>query len=183
MLELPSDGSPNPRSQTSPGSTLPFGSAEYCDFRHRCTRLEIEESMHRTVELECFMYLLWSGLFGSLSSSPLRSGRWRGSFAPCGSQTAGCRSRGSKVFLAERHRSDIQHLVLCRSSQRCSERRTQPIIVHLDVLQLSGRLAGDVKESPNGNPTRDLQMAADRIRPHTLCCPVVSSLFSVAARC
>ena len=130
MLELPSDGSPNPRSQTSPGSTLPFGSAEYCDFRHRCTRLEIEESMHRTVELECFMYLLWSGLFGSLSSSPLRSGRWRGSFAPCGSQTAGCRSRGSKVFLAERHRSDIQHLVLCRSSQRCSERRTQPIIVH-----------------------------------------------------
>jgi hypothetical protein len=34
-----------------------------------------------------------------------------------------------------------------------------------DVLQLSGRLAGDVKESPNGNPTRDLQMAADRIRP------------------
>jgi hypothetical protein len=52
-----------------------------------------------------------------------------------------------------------------------------------DVLQLSGRLAGDVKESPNGNPTRDLQMAADRIRPHTLCGPVVSSLFSFAARC
>ena len=36
-----------------------------------------------------------------------------------------------------------------------------------DVLQLSGRLAGDVKESPNGNPTRDLQMAADRTRPHS----------------
>jgi IS6 family transposase len=32
-----------------------------------------------------------------------------------------------------------------------------------DVLQLSGRLAGDVKESRNDNPTRDLQMAADRI--------------------
>src|ERR1035437_7997999 len=54
---------------------------------------------------------------------------------------------------------------------------------HLDVLQLSGRLAGDVKESPNGNPTRDLQMAADRTRPHTLCGPVVSSLLSFAARC
>src|SRR5664280_3842703 len=47
------------------------------------------------------------------------------------------------------------------------------VIVPMDVLQLSGRLAGDVKESPNGNPTRDLQMAADRIRPHTLCGPVV----------
>ena len=53
----------------------------------------------------------------------------------------------------------------------------------VDVLQLSGRLAGDVKESPNGNPTRDLQMAADRIRPHTLCGPVVSSLLSFTARC
>ena len=29
-----------------------------------------------------------------------------------------------------------------------------------DVLQLSGWLARDVKESRNGNPTRDLQMAA-----------------------
>ena len=47
----------------------------------------------------------------------------------------------------------------------------------------SGLLAGDVKELQNGNPTRDLQMAADRTRPHTLCGPVVSSLFSVAARC
>src|ERR1019366_6914578 len=55
--------------------------------------------------------------------------------------------------------------------------------VHGDVLQLSGLLAGDVKESRNDNPTRDLQMAADRIRPHTLCGPVVSSLFSVSARC
>jgi hypothetical protein len=52
-----------------------------------------------------------------------------------------------------------------------------------DVLQLSGLLAGDVKESRNGNPTRDLQMAADRTRPHTLCGPVVSSLFSFTARC
>jgi hypothetical protein len=52
-----------------------------------------------------------------------------------------------------------------------------------DMLQLSGRLAGDVKESRNDSPTRDLQMAADRTRPHTLCGPVVSSLFSFAARC
>jgi hypothetical protein len=36
-----------------------------------------------------------------------------------------------------------------------------------DVLQLSGRLAGDVKESRNDSPTRDLQMAADRTRPHS----------------
>jgi hypothetical protein len=33
-----------------------------------------------------------------------------------------------------------------------------------DVLQLSGLLAGDVKESRNDSPTRDLQMAADRTR-------------------
>jgi hypothetical protein len=52
-----------------------------------------------------------------------------------------------------------------------------------DVLQLSGLLAGDVKESRNDNSTRDLQMASDRTRPHTLRGPVVSSLFSVAARC
>ena len=44
-------------------------------------------------------------------------------------------------------------------------------------------MAGNVKESGNDSPTRDLQMAADRIRPHTLCGPVVSPLFSVAARC
>src|SRR5664280_2671336 len=52
-----------------------------------------------------------------------------------------------------------------------------------DVLQLSVLLAGDVKESRNDSPTRDLQMAANRTRTHTLCGPVVSSLFSVAARC
>src|ERR1017187_9774477 len=49
--------------------------------------------------------------------------------------------------------------------------------------QISGLLAGDVKESRNDNPTRDLQMAADRTRPHTLCGPVVSSLFSFTTRC
>jgi hypothetical protein len=53
----------------------------------------------------------------------------------------------------------------------------------VDVLQLSGRLAGDVKELQNDSRTRDLQMAADRTRPHTLCGAVVSSLFSFAARC
>ena len=53
-------------------------------------------------------------------------------------------------------------------------------IVLSDVLQLLGWLAGDVKESRNGNPTGDLQMAADRTRPHTLCSPMVSSLFSFA---
>src|SRR5664279_3659923 len=41
------------------------------------------------------------------------------------------------------------------------------VIVPADVLQLSGRLAGDVKESPHWNPTRDLQMATDRTRPHS----------------
>jgi site-specific recombinase XerD len=57
------------------------------------------------------------------------------------------------------------------------------IVNEKDVLQISGLLAGDVKELRNGNPTRDLQMAADQTRPHTLCGPVVSSLFSFAARC
>jgi hypothetical protein len=38
----------------------------------------------------------------------------------------------------------------------------------------------DVKESRNGNPTGDLQMAADRTRHHPLCRPVVSSLFCFA---
>jgi hypothetical protein len=53
----------------------------------------------------------------------------------------------------------------------------------LDVLQLSGWLAGGVKESRNDNPTRDLQMGADRTRTHPLRRPVVSSLFSFATRC
>jgi len=56
-------------------------------------------------------------------------------------------------------------------------------VVEKDVLQLSGLRAGDVKESRNDNPTRDLQMASDRTRPHSLCGTVVSSLFSVAAQC
>ena len=51
------------------------------------------------------------------------------------------------------------------------------------MLRFSGWLVFDVKESRNGNPTRDLQMAADRARSHPLCRPVVSSLFSLAARC
>ena len=51
------------------------------------------------------------------------------------------------------------------------------------MLQLLGLLADEVKESRDGNPTRDLQMAADPTRPHTLCGPVVSSLFSFAPRC
>ena len=41
-------------------------------------------------------------------------------------------------------------------------------------------LAGDVKQSRNDNPTRDLQVAANRTRPHPLCRPVVSSLLSFA---
>ena len=57
------------------------------------------------------------------------------------------------------------------------------IVNEKDVLQISGLLAGDVKELRNGNPTRDLQMAADQTRPHTLCGPVVSSLFSFTTRC
>jgi len=61
------------------------------------------------------------------------------------------------------------------------------IILHkpifLDVLQLSRLLGGDVKESRNGNPTGDLQMATGRTRIDTLCGPVVSWLFSFAARC
>src|ERR1022692_1884586 len=59
----------------------------------------------------------------------------------------------------------------------------EPPTAGRDVLQISGLLAGDVKELRNDNPTRDLQMAADRIRPHPLCSPVVPSLFSFAARC
>jgi hypothetical protein len=36
--------------------------------------------------------------------------------------------------------------------------------LYLHVLQLSGRLAGYVKESGNDSPIPDLQMAADRTR-------------------
>jgi len=53
--------------------------------------------------------------------------------------------------------------------------------LHLDVLQLSGWLGGDVKASRNDNATRDHQVAADRTRRHPLCRPVVSSLLSCAA--
>src|SRR5664280_1314454 len=48
-------------------------------------------------------------------------------------------------------------------------RRISQQIRELDVLQISGSLAGDVKELQTDSPTRDLQMAADRTRPHTLC--------------
>jgi transposase, IS6 family len=51
---------------------------------------------------------------------------------------------------------------------------TTPLTTNLDVLQLSGLLAGDVKQSRNGNPTRALQVATDRTRHHPLCRPVVS---------
>jgi hypothetical protein len=47
-----------------------------------------------------------------------------------------------------------------------------------ECVATSGLLGGDVKESRNGNPTRDLQMATDRTRIHTLCGPMVPSLFS-----
>ena len=50
------------------------------------------------------------------------------------------------------------------------------------MLQLSGWLAGDVKESRNGNPTGDLQMAADRTRHHPLCRPVSSLRYSLSLR-
>jgi hypothetical protein len=43
--------------------------------------------------------------------------------------------------------------------------------------------AGDMKELRNANSTGNLQMAADRTQPHTLCGSVVSPLFSFAARC
>src|ERR1039457_7627168 len=79
--------------------------------------------------LPCFFTHRGAVWVRSLSSSPWRSPHWREPFVPCASRLASCRSRGSKVFPAERRRSDIQHLVLCRSSQRCSERRRQlPII-------------------------------------------------------
>jgi hypothetical protein len=55
--------------------------------------------------------------FGSPSSLPWRSPRWRESFEPCASRTTSCRSHGSKAFPTERRKSGIQHLVLCRSSQ------------------------------------------------------------------
>src|SRR6516162_728597 len=67
--------------------------------------------------------------------------------------------------------------------RRLSSRLTKVRLDSTDVLQLSGLLAGDVKQSRNDNPTGDLQMAADRTRHHPLCGPVVSSLFSLAAPC
>jgi hypothetical protein len=75
------------------------------------------------------------------------------------------------------------HNMIFKQSHGTAEVKTKCTLVPLDVLQLSGRLAGDVKELRNDSPTRDLQMAADRTRPHTLCGPVVSSLFSFTTRC
>jgi hypothetical protein len=56
------------------------------------------------------------------------------------------------------------------ASRKPSKRHSVAVLApadHADVLQLSGRRAGDVKESRNDSPTRDLQMAADRTRPHS----------------
>ena len=51
------------------------------------------------------------------------------------------------------------------SAPRCPWQRAY--VERVDVLQLSGRLAGDVKESRNDSSTCDLQMAADRTLPHS----------------
>ena len=51
----------------------------------------------------------------------------------------------------------------------------------MDVLHLSGLLAGDVKESRNDNPTRDLQMASDRTRPHSFV--RYGGIFAILCRC
>src|ERR1035438_9782368 len=57
------------------------------------------------------------------------------------------------------------------------------ILFRCAMLRNCWRSVASTSTTPDRNPTRDLQMAADRTRPHTLCGPVVSSLFSFAARC
>jgi hypothetical protein len=51
------------------------------------------------------------------------------------------------------------------------------------VLQLQSVPAENVKESWNGYPTDDLQVAANRTGAYSLCGPLVSSIFSVATGC
>jgi hypothetical protein len=80
---------------------------------------------------------------------------------------------------------EMRRAIACEQDERRTQGRftsTLVIPASMDVLQFSGLLAGDVKESRNDEPTRDLQTAADRSRPHTLCGPVVPSLFSLSLR-
>jgi hypothetical protein len=89
--------------------------------------------------------------------------------------------RGKGILPARQHCRFYYPNLVRRNNVQPEHARAATL--EMDVLQLSELQAGDVKESRNDSPTRGLQMAADRTRPHILCGPVVSSLFFVAARC
>ena len=70
------------------------------------------------------------------------------------------------IFFRSRRDLLLENLALRQQLAVLKRRRSHPRLavtdrLFWDVLQLLGWLAGDVKESRNGNPTRDLQMAAD----------------------
>jgi len=50
------------------------------------------------------------------------------------------------------------------------------------VLQLAGVGAGSLKGPQHGNPTSNLQMAADRAGPYSLRRPLVLAILAIAAR-
>ena len=87
-----------------------------------------------------------------------------------------------KVLYGElrRHLGEVFRRLSEQKESRIDEGHLMPDHVHrmiaippkyavsqvMDVLQLLGLLAGDVKQSRNDKSTGDLQMAAGRTRPH-----------------
>jgi hypothetical protein len=82
-------------------------------------------------------------------------------------KTAGMRTGSSFVFW---------RLSLCQSAPRVAIRVS-------GCVATSGLLCGDVKESRNGNPTRDLQMATDRTRIEFIDHLFISSIWQPEHTC
>ncbi len=111
----------------------------------------------------------------------------RGLVVSSGEDIPNGQSLGARMFVAEVAPGDVNVVRLTEAQRLAADGQfARAIAAYVSwrmCCNFQGCLAGDVKESRSDNPTRDLQMAADRTRTHPLCGPLVSSLFAVSARC
>src|ERR1019366_2140729 len=78
-----------------------------------------------------------------------------------------CKSCSAKNRVPARHLADADRCGVCKERMCCK--------------WLEWR-AGSLKGPPNGDPTSDLQLAADRAGPYSLRRPLVLAVLAVAAR-